>query len=117
MKLKSLKRVYWKQDWNDPQAPWFVGELMVTNSDIIGTRLYVSQHGVLPASRFDDATYVLVRHSHSQELEFVEWSKLFNYYGDKTPPEFEKEHASVPYKSDEELKEIANKQSPIAMSW
>lgn len=111
MFLKTGKKVYWKKDWTDPNEPWHVGNLLNVNCKY--QENYCVQNGGELNVRYvlsDDM--VLVRHSRTGNetedvlLEFVEWSKLYNYYGDKTPPEFTKEHASVPYKSDEQLKEI-----------
>lgn len=107
MFLKTGKKVYWKKNWTDPNEPWHVGNLVSLSDDRL-----ITFRGVIAYCYVTANEWVLVRHSRTVDetkdvlLEFVEWSKLYNYYGDKTPPEFEKEYASVPYKSDERLKEI-----------
>lgn len=125
--IQTGKTVYWKNDWSDPNEAWHVGNLLLVESKyksgviLLNGGVHSINSLVLQDGR------VLVRHARTttetehEVLEFVPWNKLFNYYGDRTPPEFEKEHASVPYKSDGELKVIGrlNKHfdNPISDKW
>lgn len=97
--VKAGKPVYWNLD-----GAWQAGKLLTW-----GEQQYQITHlGLFKLRESDSTTLILVQHAQTGELEFVEWSKLHNYYGDKTPPEFEPEHASVSYKSDEELRAIGS---------
>lgn len=103
--IKTGKIVCWKEG-----DDWQVGNLLETDAvDDRGNFGITTKNGKLPFGYLIGEDRVLVRHSRtcteteSVVEEFVEWSRLYNYYGDKGYEGIPLHHASETRYSDAEL--------------